>query len=307
MPKQAQFLACLLALLASPMLGATSDPRSTLIVDSKWLDAHRQDANLVLLHVGDAQQYAAGHIPGARLVALDDISVSEHTSNGLMLELPPPEDLRKRLEKIGISDASKVVVYYGQDWVSPSTRVLFTLQHAGLGERAVLLDGGMAAWTAQGGALSSEPVPLKPGALAPLRTQPLVVDADFVRTHRAKPGFTVIDGRAAVYYDGVERGGQHGQQERAGHIAGARSIPFTEITDEQLLLRSQAELRALFDAAGVKPGDTVIGYCHIGQQATAMLYAARLLGHPIKLYDGSYQDWSRGSANPVENPSASKP
>jgi thiosulfate/3-mercaptopyruvate sulfurtransferase len=152
--------------------------------------------------------------------------------------------------------------------------------------------------------LSTEAPSTAPGKLSALSTQPLVVDADYVRAHLGSPGIAIVDGRAAVYYDGVESGGAHGQRDRAGHVKGARSIPYTEIADEHLLLRSQAELKALFEKAGVQPGDTIVGYCHIGQQATAMLFAARLLGHPVKLYDGSFQDWSRGSDNPVETASA---
>jgi thiosulfate/3-mercaptopyruvate sulfurtransferase len=279
---------------------ASADTRHALVVDSKWLAAHLEDPDLVLLHVGDPAEFASGHIPGARPVTLDDVSVSEHTSTGLMLQMPGDEHLRSQLQNLGISDDSLIVVYYGKDWVSPTTRVVFTLQYAGLGERTRLLDGGMAAWERNGGALSKDAPPAAAGTLSPLRTRDLVVDADFVRTHRDAPGFAVVDGRAAVYFDGVEQGGAHGQVDRAGHIAGARSIPFTEIMDEQLQLRSPDELRALFDKAGVKPGDTVVGYCHIGQQATAMLFAARLLGHPVRLYDGSFQDWSRDAANPVE-------
>ena len=67
-------------------------------------------------------------------------------------------------------------------------------------------------------------------------------------------------------------------------------------------LKSAADLEAIFTKAGVKPGDTVIGYCHIGLQATAMLLAARSLGHPVLLYDGSFEDWSRHSDYPVDNP-----
>jgi thiosulfate/3-mercaptopyruvate sulfurtransferase len=295
--------ACLCALCSMPVF-ATDDPRSALVVDAKWLADHLHDANLVLLHVGDENEFdKKGHIPGARLVSLDDISVSEHTSTGLMLQMPDAEDLRARLQKLGISDDSQIVVYYGKDWVSPSTRVVFTLQYAGLGERTRLLDGGMDAWVRNGGALSTEAPSTAPGKLSALSTQPLVVDADYVRAHLDSPGIAIVDGRAAVYYDGVESGGAHGQRDRAGHIKSARSIPYTEITDEQLLLRSQAELKALFEQAGVQPGDTIVGYCHIGQQATAMLFAARLLGHPVKLYDGSFQDWSRGSDNPVETAS----
>jgi len=54
----------------------------------------------------------------------------------------------------------------------------------------------------------------------------------------------------------------------------------------------------------VQPRDTVVGYCHIGQQATGMLFAARSLGHPVLLYDGSFEDWSAHADYPVENPSA---
>ena len=58
----------------------------------------------------------------------------------------------------------------------------------------------------------------------------------------------------------------------------------------------------MFRAAGVKPGDTIIGYCHIGQQATAMLFAARTLGYNVLLYDGSFTEWQKKDL-PVENPS----
>ena len=64
-------------------------------------------------------------------------------------------------------------------------------------------------------------------------------------------------------------------------------------------------MRAAFTKAGVKPGDTVITYCHIGQQATAVLFAARTLGYKVMLYDGSFEDWSRRDL-PVDNPSAIK-
>jgi len=72
------------------------------------------------------------------------------------------------------------------------------------------------------------------------------------------------------------------------------------ITDDRLIVRPAPELLAIFTKAGVRPGDTIIGYCHIGQQATAMLFAARTLGHPVLLYDGSFEDWSRHADYPVE-------
>jgi thiosulfate/3-mercaptopyruvate sulfurtransferase len=290
------FLVC----IAFAAAAGAANLRSELVIDAASLAKRLDEPNLVLLHVGDKDEYDAGHLPGARYVSLDDVSVSEHTREGLMLELPAAEDLRERLQKLGISDDSQIVVYYGGEWISPTTRIVFTLQYAGLGERTLLLDGGMPEWVRQGRALSTE-VPLaRSGRLATLRTQPLIADAAEVRAKLAAPGVAIVDARTPEFYAGSQTGGAHGHVHRSGHIKGARSIPFTSLADEQLRLRSQAELRAIFDQAGIQPGDTIIGYCHIGQQATAMLFAARLLGHPIRLYDGSFEDWSRSDDNPFE-------
>ncbi|MEO8562201.1 MAG: sulfurtransferase [bacterium] len=300
-------LACLALLVVA--IGASTSasaqmsvaPRAPVSVSTAWLAANLKDPNLVLLHVGDSAEYTAGHIPGARHVDLDDISVSKHDNTGLMLEMPKPDSLRAQLEALGISDKSRVIVYYGNDWVSPATRVIFTLDYAGLGQSAALLDGGMPAWKAAGQPLSAVKPAARKGQLAALHVNPIVVDAAWVKSRIGTPSFHLIDARAASFYDGAQMGGS-----RKGHVAGARNLPFTEITDDKLFLRSPAELRALFEKAGIAPGDTVVAYCHIGQQATAVLFAARLVGHPVLLYDGSYQEWSRNPELPVEDPRANR-
>ena len=285
-------LILIVVVIALPLFAKS--PREGLVVNTAWLAAHLKDANLVLLHVGDKDEYAAKHIPGARFVSLSDIAVSDRSATGLILEMPPTaDDLRARLEKLGISDDSRIVVYYGKDWVSPTTRVIFTLDYAGLGDRAVLLDGGMGAWVRDGHPVTDVVPEARVGKLSPLKTRKLIVDAEYVVANREKKGVALVDGRAAAFYDGVDVGGSHDQPHRKGHIAGAGNFPFTEVTNDELMLRSPAELRALLTKAGVEPGDTVLGYCHIGQQMTAVLFAARTLGHKVLLYDGSMQDWSR--------------
>ena len=107
----------------------------------------------MLLHVGDPAEYKAKHLPGAQFVELMDISAPmDHSPNAdpkvLSLELPDPAALRDRLTKLGISSTSTIVVYYGSTWLSPTTRVIFTLNFAGLGAQTKLLDGGMRAWVA---------------------------------------------------------------------------------------------------------------------------------------------------------------
>ena len=294
----------LLLLFALPALAAS--PRDSMVVSAAWLRAHLTDPNLVLLHVGDKAEYEAKHIPGAVYATLKDISVSDHTGTGLMLEMPPAEELKKDLETLGVSDASRIVVYYGKDWISPSTRIIFTLDYAGLGARASLLDGGMPAWIEAGGETTNAVPAVKKGSLSPLKLKPLVVDAEYVKSHLNTSGISVVDGRDAIFYDGNETGGGHAGKHRTGHIAGAHSFPFTQLVNDKNYVRSSDDLAALFAKAGVKPNDTIVGYCHIGQQATAMLFAARSLGHPVLLYDGSFEDWSRHDGYPVENPAEKK-
>jgi len=220
------------------------DPAAVpLLVSLAWLAAHIKDPNLVLLHVGDEEAYKKKHIGGARRVALSEISISKH-GDGLMLELPPAEDLRGRLEAIGISNNSRVVVYFGEDWVSPATRVVLTLDAAGLGAHAGLLDGGMPAWIAAGNPVTDAAPPARKGTLAALTIRPIIVDATTVMTSRGKPGFAVVDARDKEFYDGTKTGDSHDHPHKTGHIAGALSVPFTSVWDDHNVLLSADELTA---------------------------------------------------------------
>ncbi len=114
-------------------------------------------------------------------------------------------------------------------------------------------------------------------------------------------GIQVVDARAGVVYDGTrEDRGLH------GHIDGAGSVPFPSMFDDDGKVLGRDALRALLAKGGVEDGDTVVAYCHIGQYATAAIFAARLLGHPVKLYDGAWQDWAgRGLPAVTKNTSGS--
>jgi thiosulfate/3-mercaptopyruvate sulfurtransferase len=279
--------------------------RARLVVTTAWLAEHAKDPNLVVLDVGRESDYLAGHIPGARHIELSQISANadmkNHDMKALMVEMLPPSVLRTRLSALGIGNQSRIVVYpNNDDYLPGATRALFTLAYAGLGSQSSLLDGGFSTWRREGHPVT-ETVPRPPAAPGRLTVaaQPaLVVDAAWVKQHLASPGTKVVDARAAVFYDGVEMG-----ESRRGHVHGAGSLPFTSVVDDSLKLRSPAALEALFRHAAVAPGDTVVAYCHIGLQATVVILAAETLGHPVRLYDGSFQDWSRQMDLPVDDPS----
>lgn len=270
--------------------------REQLVVNAAWLKAHQQDADLILFHVGDKAEYDAAHIPGAFFITMRDVAAPESADRdpGKTLDLPTPEAARAKLESLGVTDRSRIIVYYGKDWVSPSTRIIFTLDWLGLGERVSLLDGGMPAWQRDGGAVTKDLPTAKAGQLTPKPVKSLTVSRDWVNENRSAAGIALVDGRSASFYDGVQP-----SMAKTGHIPGARSIPFTTPYTDENTLKSADELKQIFATAGVKPGDTVVGYCHIGQQATAMLFAARTLGYKVLLYDGSFHDWEHHDL-PVE-------
>jgi thiosulfate/3-mercaptopyruvate sulfurtransferase len=283
-----------LLLLIAWLAPAVQTPRETLVVSAAWVAQHVKDPNLVLLHIGDRGEYDAGHLPGARFVELSQIAVTDRSGSGLSLEMLPADTLRERLAALGISDSSRIVVYYGTPQrLTTATRVIATLDHAGLGSATSLLDGGMPAWTRAGQAMSTEAPPPAAGTLSPLKIKALIVDAEFVKAHLKTPGYAIVDARTPAFYSGAQTGGSQTAPHKTGHIAGAVNIPYSELTDAQGMTKAADAIAKTFADAGVKPGDTVITYCHIGQQATATLFAARTLGFNVLLYDGSFEDWSK--------------
>lgn len=287
-------LTCVIALICFASVCAPAKVRSSMVVSTEWLGQHLQDKSLVVLHVGDKKEYDAAHIPGAQFIQQSDISTPR--GSGLILELPPVEQLKATFEKFGITDNSRIIIYFGKDWVTPTSRVYFTLDYLGLGDHTSILDGGMPAWVAEKRAVTTEVPAAKPGGFTPHPNPKLVVDANWVSANVNRPGVAILDARDAKYYTGESAG----SMPRAGHIPSAKSIPFGSVVEESNKFKSEDALRQIFMNAGVKQNDTVATYCHIGQQASLLYFVAKYLGYEAHLYDGSFDEWSKRTDLPVE-------
>jgi len=289
-----QSIAFVLALVPGIALAQTAAP---LLVDTAWLAQHLKDHDLVLLHSGPKKDYDAGHIAGARHIQMADVvKPMAHTDDHeIMVELPDVAQLRSKLASFGISDNSRIVIYFSSDQVlSATTRILFTLDYLGLGDRVSLLNGGLPGWVAAGLPVTTDVTPVTPGKLSARPVKNMVVDADLVKNISQHPGYKLVDARTAVYYNGTEP-----TYKKNGHIPGAVNIPFTNLFDDKLNI-DRDRVAEQFKKAGIKPGETVVAYCHIGMQATAVMLGARLLGNPVLLYDGAFQDWAQNDRGPVE-------
>jgi len=284
-----------LALAVAVPAAAGPATRDSMVVTTAWVAAHLKDPSLVLLQAGDRKDYDAAHLPGARLVSLDMIADSGG-SKGLMLELPPVAALVDLFESLGISDSSRIVVCFSADRVTAAARVYFTLDYLGLGDRTSLLDGGLRAWQSEKRVVTSEtPAPSRGHLIAHPRPE-VLAGLDFVRAHLHDANVALVDSRLPQFYEGREAG----MMPRAGRIPGSRNIPYDVLVAGDSKLKDETTLRRLFTAAGAAEDRAVVTYCHIGQQASLDYFVAKYLGYVVRLYDGSFQEWSRLGDLPVE-------
>jgi thiosulfate/3-mercaptopyruvate sulfurtransferase len=278
-------------LAVSVTLAAAPAARKDMLVSTDWLAQHLNDANVVVLQVSaNRNAYDAGHIPGARFVALPEIAI---TRNGVPNELPDVPVLKKVFEGVGVSDNSRVILY-GDASVLPATRAYFTLDYLGHGEQAALLDGGLDKWKSEGRMLSKDAPTVAQGNLSPRLKTEIVMQIDAVKDIAAKPqssGPLLVDARPAADYSG----------EKGSHIPTAVNQNWmdSQVSKDNQTLKSEADLRRMYEADGIKGDRPVVTYCNSGMQASQSYFTLKYLGYDVKMYDGSMSEWTQKGA-PVE-------
>jgi thiosulfate/3-mercaptopyruvate sulfurtransferase len=247
-----------------------------------------------VLHVGrNEEEYLDGHVPGAVFVPLGSI-VAE--IDGVPNQLPAVPMLTEAFRAAGVSDDSHVVVY-GDLGGLAATRAFFTLEYLGH-PRVSVLDGGLDAWKSGRHPVSSNPPAPTRGEFEPKPRPDLVVDAELVKNRLAHAGTQILDARPPAEFTGSVPGGGI---ERPGHIPGALNVFWRSTLrgEADPRLQPPAALQAIYRRGGITPGRTVLAYCRTGMQASHAYFVARYLGYDVRLYDGSFFDWSRRPELPV--------
>jgi thiosulfate/3-mercaptopyruvate sulfurtransferase len=268
--------------------------KNTLLVSTDWLAKHLNDPGTVILEIGEKP--AEMHIPQAQYLDYMDTHYMK-SPDGLSLELLPMPELAKNFEKLGVTNNSRIILYWtAVERASYTTRVFWTLDAMGLGSQTSILDGGLPVWKSEGRKLTAETRNASPGKLTPCPQNDVVTDAAYIRANLNHAGVHIVDARLPEYFSGE----RHGNGKVDGHIPGATNITFSTLVGADGKFKTPDALMAMFHDAGVKTGDRVVSYCHIGQQATVVYFIARYLGYDARLYDGSWEDWGAHSENPVE-------
>ena len=286
--------------------GTAAAPAPTIdsLVTAEWLMEHIGDPDLVVIDAtvtvrpDDAggfrsesgrAAYEAGHIPTAGFAnLLGDLSDAD---SELQFSIPSPEQFAMAMGALGVGDDSRVVLYDsgGMSWAA---RVWWMLRWIGF-DQAALLDGGLAAWTAAGGELSTEPAnPVARTLSVNLRPQ-LIAHQDEVRASIGNHDVHLVDAMPEVHFRG-----EWSLYDRPGHIPGAANVPVTSLYDEAGSFRSVDALSKLFVAD--KDARTIT-YCGGGIAASADAFALVRLGFTdVAVYDGSLAEWAANPHNPMD-------
>ncbi|MBK1659245.1 sulfurtransferase [Paracraurococcus ruber] len=233
--------------------------------------------------------FRAAHIPGAQLF---DIDVIADTDSDLPHMVPTPARFAKLAGALGLSNASRVV-FYDQHGLRASARGWWMLRLFGHDAVAVL-DGGLPTWRREGRPVETGDAPPRaPASFVPdFRAERLRGIGDVKRIVRQGGGSELIlDARAKGRFDGTAPEPRAGLP--AGHMPGAANVPVSDLVGPDLAMKNPAELRAMFEAAGVTAERPVVTSCGSGVTACALALGLVRAGFPEPaVYDGSWTEWA---------------
>ncbi len=278
----------------------------TTIISAAELAQHLGDPTWVILDARftlDDEQwgktaFAAGHIPGAQQADLGtDMAGPIIPDVTGRRPFPEPDEFGRRLGEWGIDESTQVIVYDADGGLMAASRLWLMLRWLGHDAVAVL-DGGLPAWLADGGGLTTDAGARAARAFTVRLRPELLADVDEVDSARVRPLTCVFDSRGAEGYHG---GGVY-QDAIRGHIAGAGLADRAETKTPDGHFRSAVELRAHYlDLIGDLPPSDVIFYCGSGVTAAQNMLGMEIAGLPgARMYVGSWSEWITDPSRPVE-------
>jgi thiosulfate/3-mercaptopyruvate sulfurtransferase len=210
------------------------------------------------------------------------------------MTLPSPEKFASRMQSLGLGDGSRIVLYDDSPWRT-SARAWWMLHTFGAHDVAIL-DGGLAKWKAEGRPLASGKEQLRHRHFTVWADSKGVRTLDQMKALVESGGEQILDARSAGRFTGEEpdpRPATH-----AGHMPGAKNLPYTGIFNADGTYKTGDRLRQAFEAAGIDLDRPIVTTCGSGVTASALAFGLHLLGKNAALYDGSWSEWGADRTTP---------
>jgi len=271
-----------------------------VLVTTDWLRENLKTPNVRIVEVDvDPKLYAAGHIPGA--VGWD---WTTQLQDQVKRDIISREDFEKLNSEAGIKNTDTIIIYGdASNWFAAYGFWLYKIY----GHKDVrLLNGGRAKW------LNEEGAPLTTEVSKVAKSQYKVSSVDdslrakvpeiFAATEKKAP---LVDVRSPDEFTGkiIAPPGMSETAQRAGHVPGATSIPWSTAVTNENTFKSADELRAIYlDQKRLDPKKATIAYCRIGERSSHTWFVLKyLLGfNDVKNYDGSWTEYGNLIGAPIE-------
>lgn len=238
------------------------------------------------------QAYKQDHIPGAFHLDLEmDLAGAKQTHGGRH-PLPDLNEFAKKLGQVGIDSTSKVIAYDDQAGMMAS-RLWWMLTYLGH-DSVYVMDGGYSQWKDERFPVTREIPQIQSKTFIPHPRSEMLADMEQVRQKMGRSETILIDSREEKRYRGLEEP----IDRIPGHIPGAVNYFWKNNMEESGIWKTTEEQKQRFQA--VDPDKEVIVYCGSGVSACPNILTLQALGYPnVKLYVGSWSDWSSYEDNPV--------
>ena len=260
------------------------------LVETDWVAAHAADANVRIV---DMRQngFADGHVPGA--VYISPVAIRDAKAPPAFL--PTPAAFEEMMAKLGISDATRVVVYDERGGIY-AARLWWILNYYGH-TNVALMNGGWIKWTAeQRPASTAQASPGTGKFTARPQTQWLATATDVVGAI-GKPGVTIVDARTQAEIEGKDLR----NIKRGGFVPTSVPVYWEDLLDAQKKTFKPAdELKKIYEDRGIVPSKEVIAYCQVGMRASVDLFALHLIGYDkLRNYYGAWEEWGNRDDLPL--------
>jgi thiosulfate/3-mercaptopyruvate sulfurtransferase len=299
-------LALSIGLLGASTVSARTLPTTTsstpTIVETSWLEQNLNNPKVRIIEVStEPGLFEKGHIPGAAKFVW-------HTDfvDPINRDIAQREQFQKAARAAGVNNDSTIVLYGDKNnWFSAWGVWVFKTYGA---KDVRILNGGRDKWIKEGRAFTPIPAPAKKGnfTATPANRALRAFLPDVVKIAKKQDRTTsLVDIRSADEFSG-KIFAPAGFQElaiRAGHIPGAKNVPWSTAVGSDGTFKSPADLKKIYADAGIDGKKKVIVYCRIGERAAHTWFVlSQILGYDVKLYDGSWTEYGNSVGVPIANP-----